>query len=318
MNNNEKLLARVFFKNKVYEANGQAYEDLFTKVMVYSRAGFKSVKPQGQFGDRKNDGFESDLGRYFQVFAPENIKISQADAIKKIKDDFAGLHKHWQAYDGGVKEFYFVLNDKYKGAYPSTHLALNELTLTYPELKISSVFSCSDLEDELFKLSDDQIMYIVGGFIDPDNIATLDYGILNEVLTHINGLPDKPFEAGKLVAPIMNEKIQFNGLKATKGLLENAWHQCGAVDDYFKNESDFAKTELRDKLNGFYIDAKTKFTDADQNMQADLIFIEILSNLIPPEIDIISSKLYKEAASIIMAAYFESCDIFAEPISQSK
>lgn len=313
MNTQEKLLARVFFKNKVLQANGQAFEDLFSQIMTNSRLGFQPIKPQGQFGDRKNDGFEKDLGRYFQVFAPEDLTIKESAVTIKINSDFAGLHKHWSSHGVGIKEFYFVLNDKYKGAYPTTHATLNELKIQHPTLSVADTFLCQHLEIELFLLADDQISYIVGGILDPLNIATVDYEILSEVLTYVRDQPPLPFIAGKLIAPILDEKISFNGLITTRALLESSWYQCGVVEDYFKYESDFAKNELRDKLNSIYITAKLNNANAPANEIGDLIFVEILENMIPVNVNIANRKLYKEAASIIMATFFESCDIFEEP-----
>jgi hypothetical protein len=313
MNSQEKLLARIFFKNKVLQSSGQAYEDLFTQIMSYSRPGFQPVNPQGSFGDRKNDGFEKAVGRYFQVFAPEDPTIKEIAATKKIKTDFAGLHKHWQSQGIGIKEFYFVLNDKYNGAYASTDFALNELKTTHATLEIADKFLCQHLEAELFLINDDQISYVVGGVLDPSNISTIDYGIMSEVLTFVRDQPSKPFEPGKLIAPILDEKIVFNGLNATRSLLENSWYQCGVVDDYFRNESDFAKNELRNKLNSLYIAGKEKHKHAAAGEMGDLVFSEILENMIPEDVNNVTRKIYKEAAAIIMAAFFDTCDIFEEP-----
>lgn len=314
MHSQEKLLARIFFKNKVLQANGQAFEDLFTQIMTHSRLGFQPIKPQGQFGDRKNDGFEKNLGRYFQVFAPEDHTIKESAATLKIKTDFAGLNNYWSSQGVGIKEFYFVLNDKYKGAYATTHATLDELKTQYPSLSVTDTFLCQHLESELFLLADDLISYIVGGTLDPSNIASVDYEILSEVLTFVRDQPPLPFIAGKLIAPIFDEKIIFNGLVTTRALLESCWYQCGVVEDYFKYESDFAKNELRDKLNSIYITAKVNNANATANEKGDLIFAEVLENMIPINTNVANRKLYKEAAVIIMAAFFESCDIFEEPI----
>ena len=132
-------------------------------------------------------------------------------------------------------------------------------------------------------------------------------------MNYVRDRPPLPFVAGKLIAPILDEKIVFNDLITTRAWLENSWYQCGVVEDYFKYESDFAKKELRDKLNSIYIAAKLNNTNAPANEIGDLIFVEILENMIPTNLNVANRKLYKEAAVIIMAAFFESCDIFEEP-----
>ncbi len=67
MTRDEKYIARILFKNKVYECDKQAYEDLFVRIMQNDNVNFEPVKPQGQYGDRKNDGFDKVKGIYYQV-----------------------------------------------------------------------------------------------------------------------------------------------------------------------------------------------------------------------------------------------------------
>src|SRR5438132_1002759 len=118
MNVNEKTFARILFKLKVYSSNGQAYEDLFISIMRSESPDFVPIKPQGSIGDRKNDGYNRKTGSYYQVFAPENPKLKQQDAVSKLKEDFAGLKAFWDKVTP-VREFYFVFNDKYHGPFPT-------------------------------------------------------------------------------------------------------------------------------------------------------------------------------------------------------
>ena len=308
-----KQIARIIFRNRILEANAQEYENLFTKVMGYSRSDFQPVKPQGAFGDRKNDGFEKNSGRYFQVFAPEDFSTKETKVISKINEDFKGLHDYWQSQGVGIREFHFVLNDKFKGAYPSTDFALNELKKNYPTLQVSEKFLAKHLENEFFLLSDDQIFVIIGGVPDPENIETIDYGVLGEVIKFIDQQPTKPFEMGKLVAPPFDKKITFNGLVGTKSFLENAWYQCGVLDSFFEFEGNFTKDFLRDKLNSVYVEAREKFANPTTPDTGDQIFISILENIIPSDINSVDNKRYREAAGVLMATFFDSCDIYEEP-----
>ena len=107
MNNQEKALLRKQFKLKIHEANGQAFEDIFTTIMNYVESDFQSIKPWGNIGDRKNDGYIRSKGIFFQVFSPEEITTSYPNVIKKLNGDFNKLLKQWSP----VNEFYFVVND---------------------------------------------------------------------------------------------------------------------------------------------------------------------------------------------------------------
>lgn len=54
MTSEEKALARLLLKVRIYESDGQAYENLFCDVMERHNKNFERVKPQGTYGDRKN------------------------------------------------------------------------------------------------------------------------------------------------------------------------------------------------------------------------------------------------------------------------
>ena len=57
LNRDEKHILRILFQNKIYKADGQVFEDIFTSIMNYSEPTFRSIKPWGNIGDRKNDGY---------------------------------------------------------------------------------------------------------------------------------------------------------------------------------------------------------------------------------------------------------------------
>lgn len=92
-NTNEKYIARIMFKNKVYEYDAQAFESLFTLVMQKNNKNFEQVKPYGNIGDWKNDGFDKTLGVYYQVYSPEDIeKTSTVKIHGRFQHMMAMLH----------------------------------------------------------------------------------------------------------------------------------------------------------------------------------------------------------------------------------
>src|SRR3990172_3380339 len=177
MNNVEKTLARILFHNKINQSDGNAFEDLFTEIMNYAEPDFQQIKPWGSIGDRKNDGYIKSKGIYFQVFAPEDIKVSYPTVVKKLVKDFNGLKKQWNP----VNEFYFVVNDKYKGVNADSEKAMKKLKKDHG-LKKAEFRTAKDLENILFGLRDDQIEKVVGFLPDPQNIKSLDFNVLNEVV----------------------------------------------------------------------------------------------------------------------------------------
>lgn len=53
MNNTDKIYATLRFKNKVYESQGQAFEDFFVLIMTKVYENFQPVRAYGRIGDKK-------------------------------------------------------------------------------------------------------------------------------------------------------------------------------------------------------------------------------------------------------------------------
>ncbi|HCP4582349.1 TPA: hypothetical protein ODO65_004393, partial [Escherichia coli] len=153
-------IARNMFHLQVYESDGVRFEDLFSKIMYYKSPGFQQVKPYGNVGDRKNDGFIKDEGVYYQVYAPEDVYNNLSAAANKIKHDFQGLREYWDNIYP-IKKYYFVLNDKYKGTPPQLHKELINLQSDF-NLIDAGIIVAKDLEHDLFNLPDDMIRSVVG------------------------------------------------------------------------------------------------------------------------------------------------------------
>ncbi len=297
MERQQKTIARVLFRNKIYESDGQKFEDLFTAIMNYAYEDFQAIKPWGNIGDRKNDGFIPSKGIFFQVYAPENLEQKYPNAIKKLKTDFKGLQNQWS----NIKEFYFVVNDKFGGIHADLISEINKIVKEY-NLEKGGVKTAKDLENLLFEMEDDKIEKVVGFLPNTDNTGNLDYSPLSEVITHIMELPLNYKETTNYIAPDWNEKIKFNGLsKATETYLSEAYIHVRSLEQYLDRMGNFLGDELRDQLNRIYSIEK-------QKKQEDNLFWEICFKIMPKRI-----QMYQQPALVIMAKYFESCDIFEEP-----
>ena len=116
--------------------------------------------------------------------------------------------------------------------------------------------------------------------------------------------------SGKLIAPEFDEKIKFNGLSNRVGrLLGAAALQTDVVDDFFSNRSGTHRQDLRDHLAVIY--AKERDATTDATSRADLIFFAILGAITPTSSSLKSAV--QNAALVVMAYYFEACDIFEGP-----
>lgn len=297
MNTQERTLARQLFQNKIYKADGQKFEDIFSTIMNYKEKDFQQIKPWGNIGDRKNDGYIKSKGMFYQVYAPEDISTSYTNVIGKLKRDFGGLMTQWSP----INEFYFVVNDKYKGVNADCEQTIQELKALH-NLDNAGFKTAKDLENSLFELDEDQILAITGFIPDPANIK-LDYSILNEVIDHIMRLPLGNDDDPKIILPDWNRKIELNMLSESVSLLlSNGCIHLYNLDMYLKNNSDFLADSLRDRMNEIYLQEK-------ENNIGDKLFWAIV-NCASPKAEL----MYQSSVIVIMAKYFETCDIFEEPV----
>lgn len=304
MESNQKTLARILFENKIRRSDGNTFEDLFTQIMNYAESDFEQIKPWGNIGDRKNDGFIRSKGIFYQVFAPEDINRSYPDAIVKLEKDFAGLSSQWSP----INEFYFVINDKYKGVNADANKIINKIVKDN-SLVNGKILTAKDLEKIVFDLTDELIIRIVGFLPDCDQISGLDFSVLTQVIGYVMKLPIRRPVVERIKFPNWEEKVTFNKISIqTKLCLDAASYNLGALNDFLSNEN-FLAQELQKKLIGVYEELKLTYEDDEDEFSGDKLFWEIVNQCNPKD-----ENAYLSSTLTIMAKYFESCDIFEEPI----
>lgn len=300
MNVQEKTLARQLFQSKILRADGQRFEDIFSAIMNYAETDFQQIKPWGNIGDRKNDGYIKNKGIFYQVYAPEDIRKSYPNVVSKLKEDFDGLKAQWSH----VNDFYFVVNDKYNGVNADSEKIIQEIKISH-NLNDAGFLTAKDLENILFELDDDIIYSIIGHLPDPANIKQLDYSILNEVIGHIMQLPLNQDNKSKIVVPDWDEKIKLNTLsEPVSQLLSNGSFQFHSLEEYLKNNGGFLADSLRDQMSKVYLQEK-------ENKNGNELFWGIVDSISPK-----AEQMYQTSAIVIMSKYFETCDIFEEPVQE--
>ncbi|MCF6317867.1 MAG: hypothetical protein L3J83_01090 [Proteobacteria bacterium] len=296
MNTQERTLARKQFQLKIYESNGQAFEDLFIQIMNYHKSDFQSIKPWGNIGDRKNDGYIRSKGVFFQVFAPEEITKSYVKVVNKLVADFNGLNKHWSP----INEFYFVVNDKYLGVNADCDQTMQKLAQDF-NLKNAGFKTPKDLENILFSLDDDQILMVIGNLPDPANI-NLDYSIMSEIIGYLMNLSLVSTNDSSLIYPDWDKKIIFNELGELEATyLNNGYMQIGSLDSYLNNQSNFFADKVKDKIREVYVNCSANSSGND-------LFWKMVA-VISPNI----GSAFQSSVIILIAKYFETCDVFEEP-----
>lgn len=307
MTREEKYLGRIILKNKFYEADKQSYEDLFTKIMQNQDSNFKQVKPQGRLGDGKCDGFNEKTGDYFQVYAPEELDGNEITMLSKMDSSIAGLLDFWETKGFEVKRFNYVIKDNYRNVYALVYTNANVIAEKY---KIEcEVINCKDVEDIFIKLSDHGIYDVIGLIPDPLNIENVEYDVLHEVIGFLLNSKVPKILENIPVQPDFDKKIIFNSLsKITSEFLNAGQRQGFVIKDYFELNSKFFKEELRQIFNNIYKEALIEIPESET--KNDEIFQYILDKSSPKD-----NFAYYNAVYILMAYYFEYCDIFETPIN---
>lgn len=128
----ENILIRLM-RGALIESYGDSFEKLFGDIMRSYNNNFTPIRPYGNIGDMKNDGYIRGEGIFFQVYGPmENTSVAIQIAKKKIREDFEKLKTHsdngnWEE----LKQWIFVYNDKtYNNIQPLIYETDN-LTKTY-------------------------------------------------------------------------------------------------------------------------------------------------------------------------------------------
>lgn len=125
----------IVFKNLYLEKDGNEFQDFFSEIMEKCHPGdFQRVRPWGNTGDRKNDGYLRSERTLFQVYAPN--EMSASDAVAKINEDFHGALPYWETY---FDTWVFVHNSK-DGLGPAIVAKLNDHPNPTYEDEIASAF----------------------------------------------------------------------------------------------------------------------------------------------------------------------------------
>lgn len=310
LSRDEILLYRKLFRLEVFERNAQGYEDFVDDILKAKYPSYQPVKPRGKLGDRKTDGIVPDLGIYFQVYSPEKPHDKIDDAMKKATASIKEMIDTWKNIP--IKEYYFALNDKYNNVYADLIDHLAGLKQNY-HLENAGLYLAKDLEDDFLQLPEDKIIAILGTLMNPDNIETIDYGILPEIFKHIMNVP-YVYDNSDLNIVKLEDKIKFNNLNTCieKFIFKGAFQQA-IIDEYFHNNSSFTRSEIRNQLNALYIEKRNELTLSGKDDLEDLICLALIRHIAPHNSHTICNKAAEDAAWVIIAYFFETCDIFEKP-----
>lgn len=255
---------------------------------------FEKIKPGGKHGDKKSDGRLISLERVFQCYAPESPSTFAKNAPAKIQDSFPAVIEYWP----NLKEWVFVHNND-AGIPTTVSDVLEQLRSDYPSIKIhegSRNFIKTELHDHLS--SQDLIdlyphsLAITYSSVQMDHVRPL----LRKLLAKAEAQPD-PFYFG---SDPDEEKLDFNKLSsAAKRDLRAALTKVGIVDRYLKSNAPGANAVLQAEMISKYKELKGFGHPPDD-------IIAMMLKWVGDD----GSPTVRHAAYVIIAYYFDACDIF--------
>jgi hypothetical protein len=219
------------FKAAYLEKRGNTFQDFFSEIMEKCHPGdFQRVRPWGNVGDKKNDGYLRSNRVLFQVYAPNEMRAR--DAISKIDEDFSGALDYWKHdFDTWI----FVHNAK-EGLGPHILKRLNELTELHHPI-VATSWGYEELRRKVFILNEVDLASLLGGFA-PSNkdIYALRYENVQEVLDNITQQEPSLVQD---IRPVPPDKLKFNHLSEdVQSLLTWGMQKSDLVGNFFKTHPD--------------------------------------------------------------------------------
>jgi hypothetical protein len=221
----EKAYYEAKFENAYVRAKGDGFQTLFEELMSRAyKADFMACRPWGNRGDRKNDGFLKSERILFQVYAPNEMK--EAQAIKKIREDFAGAKAHWKVY---FDKWVFVHN-AIDGLPPHVQEEILEVERKNPGLSLEP-WGLEELRRVFERLLRTDLESWFGSAPTAETKTKLAFEDLRVVLETIEVQRDAKDWPVKDVPP---RKIEANALSPSIArLLKEGMVKAALVDEFF-------------------------------------------------------------------------------------
>lgn len=289
------------FENAFLRAKGDEFQTFFERLMGLAyRADFMACRPWGKQGDHKNDGFLKSERRLFQVYAPNEMKATEA--IAKIKEDFEGARAYW----GRLFDHWVFAHNGVDGLPAHVQKILLDFETKYKGITLEpwgleefrTVFRLIDIED---------LRPWLGAAPSEETKARVGFQDLQIVLESIAGHAEPVVGS---VRDVPMGKIEANALSPSIAtLLKVGMSKAPLVEGFF---AQFHDASLGERVADAF---KAKYASLRGAAAPNGIFHELQqwaggSELPTPE--------HQLAVLTVISYFFERCDIFEEPRGVAK
>lgn len=287
------------FRNAFLERRGKAFEDLFSKIMGHAFPGdFQLVRPYGNRGDLKCDGYRVSNKTVFQCYAPRALNLKKM--LKKIDEDFGGAVEHW----GTRMEHWSLVHNERDGLPADAVQRLVDLNAANPRVCLGQI-GYAELYAIVMELAVVKLQDLFGPVPTQRTAAQLDYEALRPVVALIHGLdPDD----NPPLSPPSPSKLKVNDLSdAAAELLRLGRRRESLVERFF---SDWPDPSLGEKIAQGFREQYRALKVAD--LSPDRIFTALQT--FAGGMD--GAPSHQAAVLAVMSYFFERCDIFEDRIGE--
>jgi hypothetical protein len=285
------------FRVAYLESDGTAFQNLFSSLMEKRYPGdFVRVRPWGNVGDRKNDGYLGSQRRMCQCYAPRGMHLPKL--LAKIEEDFREAVPYWKKH---FDVWTFVHND-IDGLPPDAlSLLLNLSAEHHPVTAVP--WGYQELLWEFKQLSADDMASLVGPGPTMADLISIRVQDVQNLLQHMVLQPEPPSND---VRPVPADKLQHNQLSdGTAALLKAGMTRADIVKRYLRGLADPTRY---DKVAAAFRRRYDELKVAGR--PPDDIFVGLQRFVVG---DQVASPREQAATLAILAFFFEACEIFERP-----
>lgn len=276
---------------------GNEFQDFFSDCMELAHPGdFQRIRPYGNRGDLKCDGYVESTQTVFQAYAPRQMKL--ADLLEKIQADFDGARRHWQ---GRMREWAFVHND-WEGLPADAIQLLQDISRKYPTIRIGRI-SPQELQSRALQLQEEHLSSLFGPAPSYQLLDSLGFDRLRPVLLNIKRQEAPPLAN---IRPVSPEKLSANAFtQHVVVLLKSGRHKEALVEKLLASWPDLRfGEELANAFRQRYQEAETC------GLTADEIFGEL--QVFAGGNRVAADPGHQAAVLAVLSYFFERCDIFKD------
>ncbi|UMM63120.1 ABC-three component system protein [Aristophania vespae] len=302
---------RLLFKLKLYEVEGTSFQTLVSSVFLEQYKDFRSISPWGNKGDGGNDGYVPSHNYYLQVYGPNaRSNWDPHRAAQKAATDFIKLKKNWPK----LQRYSFVLNDRFVGIPAPVEQTLQTIQEEH-KIETDSV-GCGNLTNMFNDFTNEIKEGIVGGIPD-DQPPIIDPRAVGELLDYLAQKSMSIVKRSKRLAPDFEEKLKFNGLSdiICSRIRANSY-QSDSVTSFLKLSDQWLAQSIAEELHALY--EKSRETIDDVEEAADVRYVWMMKKIVPDSAkNPYKRKALEGAAELVLAYFFESCDVYDKPTLSS-